>query len=194
MTPIVIDLEWNHPVMGKAPIAGIPNEIIQIGAAKIDMSAEVTDTFSELIRPFYYPKLNKDVAELTLITNEDLQAARPFPEVLERFRSWCGGDFVFISWSGTDISVLRKNIEKYGLETGWLPPVYDAQLMFDDMEMQEDRSWPLNYALYYFQEKPEGMHNALADVISTIKVLKHLDLEDGLSDDYFRCDKPLSPR
>ena len=84
MTPIVIDLEWNHPVMGKVPIAGIPNEIIQIGAAKIDMSAEVTDTFSELIRPFYYPKLNKDVAELTLITSEDLQAARPFPEVLPR--------------------------------------------------------------------------------------------------------------
>ena len=83
--------------------------------------------------------------------------------------------------------MLRKNIEKYGLDTGWLPPVYDAQLMFDDMEMQEDRSWPLNYALYHFQEKPVGAHNALADVLSTALVLKHLDLAEALEDEYFLC-------
>ncbi len=189
MTPIVIDLEWNYPVRGKQPIEGIPHEIIQIGAAKIDMEANVTDSFTVFVQPHYYPKLNKDVQELTLIKNEDLEGAPSFAEAAEAFRKWCGEDFVFISWSGTDISVLLKNCRKFGVDTDWLPPVYDAQLMFDDMEMQEDRDWPLNYALYHFQEKPGGMHNALADVLSTVAVLRHLDLNEGLSDDYFRCDK-----
>ena len=60
--------------------------------------------------------------------------------------------------------------------------------MFDDMEKNEGRQWPLNYALFHFEEKPDGAHNALADVLSTVKVLKHLDLEEGVTDDYFRCD------
>ena len=36
MTPIVIDLEWNHAMPGRRPVDGLPNEIIQIGAARID--------------------------------------------------------------------------------------------------------------------------------------------------------------
>ncbi len=189
MTAIIIDLEWNYPVRGTRGVEGLPHEIIQIGAGKIDGEANITDTFSEFVRPKYYTRLNKDVAELTLIKNEELQGAKSFPEVMEAFRSWCGGDFVFITWSGTDIRVLERNFIKHGMDTGWLPPVYDAQLMFDDMEMQEDRSWPLNYALYHYNEKPDGAHNALADVYSTALVLKHLDLADGLSDDFFRCDR-----
>ena len=189
MTPIIIDLEWNYPVRGTRGVEGLPHEIIQIGAAKIDMDAEPGETFSEVVRPKYYTRLNKDVSELTLIKNEDLQGARLFPEVIEAFRRWCGEDFVFITWSGTDIRVLEKNCLKHGCDISWLPKVYDAQLMFDDMEMQEDRSWPLNYALYHYDEKPDGAHNALADVYSTALVLKHLDLADGLSDDYFRCDR-----
>ena len=76
----------------------------------------------------------------------------------------------------------------FEIDSSWLAETYDAQLMFDDMEKQEDRQFPLNYALWYFNEKPAGMHDALADVLSTILILKHLGIEEGLSDDYFRCD------
>ena len=73
-------------------------------------------------------------------------------------------------------------------DRSWLPKSYDAQLMFDDFEMQEDRTWPLNYALYHFSEKPDGAHNALADVLSTVLIIKHLDIDEGINDDYFRTD------
>ena len=185
MTPIVIDLEWNYSVRRQNQVAGIDNEIIQIGAAKVDLELNITDTFVEYVRPYFYPRLNKEIISLTSITNEELQSACRFPEVVESFRKWCGEDFVFVSWGGSDIGELRRNCEKYGINTGWLPYCYDAQLMFDDMEMQEGRCRPLNYALYYYKEKPDGAHNALADVMSTILVLKHLDLAEGLSDDYF---------
>ena len=187
MTPIVIDLEWNYPVRRNQSI-GLNNEIIQIGAARIDLDCRILDSFEALIKPVYYTRLHKDVAELTLLKNEDLLRGRLFPEVMADFRAWCGDDPVFISWGSEDGRVLRENCRKFGVDTTWFPREYDAQLMFDDMEMQEDRSWPLNYALYHFQEKPDGQHNALADVLSTIQILKHLDLAEGLADDYFRCD------
>jgi len=188
MTPIIIDLEWNHPARGQKRYYDLPNEIIQIGAAKIDMQANVLDRFSITIKPVYYRKLNKEVADLTLLTNADLEKGVSFVEAVESFRSWCGEDFVFISWSPSDGIELSRNCRKFDYDTSWMPRAYDAQLMFDDMEMQENRVWPLNYALYHFQEKPDGAHNALADVLSTALILKHLDLEDGLTDDYFRCD------
>ena len=185
MTPIVFDLEWNQPLKGRSAVPGLPDEIIQIGAAKIDLQGNVLDTFSQIIKPFYYTKLNKDVSELTLLTDADLEGGLPFAGAMDAFRSWCGSDFVLLSWSGSDGHVLVRNCRKFDYPADWLPDLYDAQLMFDNYEMQEDRSWPLNYALYHFQEKPDGAHNALADVLSTALVLKHLELEEALKDEYF---------
>ena len=187
MTPIIFDLEWNQPLKGRTPVDGLPDEIIQIGAAKIDLEGNVLDTFSQIVKPFYYTKLNKDVAELTLLKDEDLEGGLPFVQAMDAFRAWCGEDYVLLSWSATDGFVMARNCEKFGYGTDWMPKIFDAQLMFDDYEMAEDRSWPLNYALYHFQEKPDGAHNALADVLSTALVLKHLDLAEALEDEYFLC-------
>ena len=127
------------------------------------------------------------MSELTLLKDEDLEGGLPFKAAMDAFRAWCGEDCVFLSWSATDGHVLARNCEKFEYGTDWIPPIYDAQLIFDDYEMQEDRSWPLNYALYHFNEKPDGAHNALADVLSTALILKHLDLEEALKDEYFLC-------
>lgn len=188
MTKIVIDLEWNRPLAGRRCSDGLPGEIIQIGAAKIDDNCNVTDTFDQIIKPFYYKRINKDVEKLTLITDDDLEKGLPFLEVIESFKNWCGDDFTLLSWGPDDIIMLERNCDKFGFDRSWLPKSYDVQLMFDDMEMQEDRTWPLNYALYHFQEKPDGAHNALADVLSTVLIMKHFDINAGIQDDYFRTD------
>lgn len=188
MTKIVIDLEWNRPLAGRTVSEGLPGEIIQIGAAKIDDDCNVTDTFNQIIKPFYYKRINKDIEKLTQITDEDLEKGLPFLEAIENFKNWCGNDFTLISWGPDDIIMLERNCDKFGYDRSWLPKSYDAQLMFDDFEMQEDRTWPLNYALYHFNEKPDGAHNALADVLSTVLIMKHLDIDAGLEDDYFRTD------
>ena len=188
MNLIVLDLEWNCPTVGKKSIQGLGGEIIQIGAVKIDENCKVLDSFDACIKPQRYTKMNKYVEKLTLITDEDLQKGLPIDAVTAGFKAWCGDEFVFLTWGPDDFRVLEENLTYYELDSDWLPATYDVQLMFDDMEMQEDKQWPLNYALYHFEEKPDGAHNALADSISTVQVLKHLDLADGLSDEYFRCD------
>ena len=184
MTAIVIDLEWNYPERGPKK-NGLPGEIIQIGAAKISMEGEILDSFSATIRPVVYWKMNKDVSELTLIKQEDINAGEAFSKAAGDFKKWCGEEFVFISWGDSDTRMLKDNLIYFGLDASWLPATYDAQLMFDDYEMQEDRSWPLNYALYHFKERPDGQHNALADVKSTVLVLRHFDIREALKDEYF---------
>jgi inhibitor of KinA sporulation pathway (predicted exonuclease) len=188
MNIVIFDLEWNQVLEGRTRIPGLPGEIIQIGAAKIDPDANVIDTFDVYIKPVKYVKLNKHVKDLTLISEKDLEGGISFEEAARSFRSFCGEECALLSWGPDDILMLENNLNFFGMDTSWLPTAYDAQLMFDDMEMQQDRQWPLNYALYHFEEKPYAAHNALADVMSTVAVLRHLDLEDGLSDDYFRCD------
>ena len=187
MDIVVYDLEWNQVLEGRTKVPGLPGEIIQIGAAKIDLGSRVLDTFDVLIKPVRYSKLNKYVKDLTLITDADLEKGISFKEAADKFRSWCGDDFVFISWGPDDILMLENNLDFFGYDKSWLPDNFDAQLMFDDMEMEQNRQWPLNYALFHFNERPSGAHNALADVLSTVAVLKHLDLEEGLADNYFKC-------
>ena len=120
MTPIIFDLEWNQPLKGRTPVDGLPDEIIQIGAAKIDLEGNVLDTFSQIVKPFYYTKLNKDVAELTLLKDEDLEGGLPFAQAMDAFRAWCGEDYVLLSWSATDGFVMARNCEKFGYGTDWI--------------------------------------------------------------------------
>ena len=188
MTPIVIDLEWNQPLKGAKREPGLKGEIIQLGAAKIDPDGNIIDTFSATIKPKYYKWINKDIEALTELSTDNLNAGTPFPEAISKFKDWCGKDYVFISWGPDDFYMLGNNLWVHEMDTSWLPETYDAQLMFADMEKDEDRQYPLNYALWYYEEKPHGMHNALADVVSTTLVMKHFDIAEGLSDEYFRCD------
>ncbi len=188
MDRIVVDLEWNQPKVMKKRVRGLIGEIIQIGAAKIDADTNVISTFEQIIKPEYYRSMNKDIAELTLISDADLEKGISFADAVAAFREWCGEEFTFITWGPDDYRVLDNNLGIKGLDRGWLPPCVDAQLVFDDQEMGEGRNYALNYALFHFKEKPDGAHNALADVLSTVAVLKHLDMDEALSDEYFRCD------
>jgi len=189
MTIIVIDLEWNQHSNRERKIEDLDGEIIQIGAAKIDMDCNILDSFSVFVKPSFYTRIKKEIEKLTLITDEDLRnKGVSFKEAIESFKSWCGDDPVFISWGPEDFYMLANNLYVHEMDSSWLPKSYDAQLMFDDMEKGEGRQFPLNYALWYFNEKPDGLHNALADVLSTVKILSHLDISEGLNDEYFRCD------
>ena len=185
MNYIVFDMEWNQPLVPKKRVNGLYGEIIQIGAIKVDDKLNELDEINLMIHPQFYKKMNKEISELTGITQEMIDSAEMlFPEAMEKFREWIGEDSVFISWSFSDISMLENNIEKYGLDSSWLPECYDAQIMFDDQEMCEGRDYALNYALYHYNEKPDSSHDALDDARSTLKVLRHLDLEEGISEEY----------
>ena len=112
MQYVVFDLEWNN-VYGRK-IKGFINEIIEIGAVKLDENLKVIDTFSMFIKAQLGKKLHSRVKELTNITNDDINGGTPFSQTMSLFRKWsAGNDNVILTWGDTDIRVLIENFRYF---------------------------------------------------------------------------------
>ncbi len=182
---IVLDLEFNYPnTRFRSEKNGVVlhEEIIEFGAVKLNEKLNQLDTFCRFVKPAAYPKVNRDVQELTEITTEMIWAGEPFEVVVRDFLQWCGDDSAFITWSDNDIIALEDNIGYHGLEVGELPRCFNIQCMFDDQVTQEDRDFALSYAMWKLEIKPAPSHDALNDAINTAEVLRHLDMSEGLEE------------
>ena len=115
MNLIVFDLEWN---MGNAPKTfnyhgaelTLRGEIIQIGAARVDENGDVLDTFEMTLRPRIFRKLHWRIAEVTGLSQGDLEAGVPIAEGLRRFQEWAGPDAEFAEWGLDDVPVLSCSV------------------------------------------------------------------------------------
>ena len=88
MNYIVFDLEWNQSPRGKAgEVKGLPFEIIEIGAVKLDNNLNELDRFCSFIKPAVYTKINTEVKKLTDITNDMVYEGVEFPEAIKAFLS-----------------------------------------------------------------------------------------------------------
>ncbi|MBQ0017741.1 MAG: exonuclease domain-containing protein [Clostridiales bacterium] len=187
MNYIVLDLEWNTALARHLYVERpfrLTGEIIQIGAARLDNLTDinVVDTYNALVKPVFYTKMHKEVTELTGITDEMINAGRPFEEVCEEFLKWCGDDYAFITWSGNDIYMLEDNMEIHGMDKSVLPACFDAQVQFDDQITHENRDFALSYAIWKLDlmKSMVESHDALNDVMNTVEVMRHIDMTDGL--------------
>ena len=117
MQYIVMDLEWNNVYSIKR--GGFMNEVIEIGAVRLDEQLCEIDAFSHLIKSQIGKRLRGHVRELTHLTNEDLQSGEPFTQTMAQFRKWVGnGPVTVLTWGDTDIRVLIENFKLLnGLET-----------------------------------------------------------------------------
>ncbi|MGU9539584.1 exonuclease domain-containing protein [Clostridium tepidum] len=122
MNYIIFDLEWNSFKNIKNNInyykkfnkrTKFFDEIIEIGAIKLNDKLECIDNFRAYIKPTIYKKLNPRIIELTGISNKDLEYGFNFNKVLKYFKKWIGKDYILCSWCDSDIKVLKKNIEYY---------------------------------------------------------------------------------
>ncbi len=112
MNYIVVDLEWNNTYCKKKK--GFLNEIIEIGAVKLDEELRQVDTFSLFIKAQLGKKLHTRVKELTNITNDDINSGTPFSQAMSLFRKWSAGeDNVILTWGDTDIRVLIENFRYF---------------------------------------------------------------------------------
>ena len=124
---IVFDLEWNQN--SYTPNHRMPHEIIEIGACRVDRACHVVDTFSCLIQPRLYKRLDKHIRKVTGMTEEELASGRPFADVFSDFIAWCGEDAQLVTWGRDDFPVLRRNAAFHQCPMPFEPPI-DAQLVF----------------------------------------------------------------
>lgn len=131
---IIMDLEWNNTYGRK--INGFINEIIDIGAVKLDDELNVIDTFSRFIKVQIGKKLRGSVKRLTNITNEDLRSGAQFTQVFAEFGRWLGpGETTMLTWGDGDIRVLIDNYRYLkGIETiPFLSSYADLQKLFQNV-------------------------------------------------------------
>ncbi len=91
------------------------NEIIEIGAIKLDEKLNIVDTFKQLIKPKLSNKLSSRFKNLTHISMDEINdSGIAFENAIEDFARWSGGEnSVFLSWSNSDLYVLIDNFKKF---------------------------------------------------------------------------------
>ena len=124
---IVFDLEWNQSSYN--PNHRMPHEIIEIGACRVDEHYQVVDTFSRLIKPRLYTRLDKHIKKVTGITEAELENGGTFADVFADFIEWCGEDAQLITWGRDDFPVLKRNAAFHQTQMPFDPPM-DAQMVF----------------------------------------------------------------
>ena len=189
MDYIVLDMEWNQPWPGspsarKVLPVQIRGEIIQIGAVRVTEDQQVADEFQVLIKPKYYRRLNRRVSKLTGIKESRLQEEGvPMTEAIERFRSWCGDDVIFLTWGFDDITILRENLQLFGIEENWVNKWYNAQMIFNAQTDGSNAQKALKTAMEIFGiEATRPAHDALGDAYHTALICARLDLKRGMEE------------
>lgn len=108
MEYIILDNEWHTPyckVNGKCI-----NELIEIGAVKLDENLNEISRFSVLIKSTFTNKLGSRFQRLTNITTEEmLRDGMSFEQAVSLYSEWAGNDAVTMTWSNSDLYVLLEN-------------------------------------------------------------------------------------
>ncbi len=187
---ITLDLEWNQAYAEKALAVQkrlacrLRGEVIQIGAVKLDKKMNICGSYQIIVKPKYFKKLHRHVSALTGITQEQMDMGTPLPEAAERFRSWCGDDFAFLTWGPDDIPMLKENFHVHDLPSAWLEErVYDLQHIFNTQTDGQKKQRSLEYAMEFYQLVQNlPAHDALNDAYFTALVAQKLDVPRGISE------------
>jgi len=181
MNLIIMDLEWNNAYGRKT--RGFVNEIIEIGAVKLDEELNEIATFSCFVKPQIGKKLRSNIKQLTHITNDDVRSGFLFNDAIAEFKRFIGDDHVLMTWGDSDIRVLIEN-NRYFNSVNSVPFIrkyIDVQRYF-----QIKKNIPLSQQIGLFpaaeiaELDPNlfSHHRALDDSIITAECLKYVFDED----------------
>lgn len=109
MNYIILDLEWDSAYSVK--FKRFINQILQIGAVRLDGNFNITDTFEQTVRSSVSKKVSGRFAALTGITTEKMRDGIPFDEAVDRYNEWAGKDTVTMTWSDSDLYSIKENEE-----------------------------------------------------------------------------------
>lgn len=188
-----MDLEWNTAF--SKSINGYINEIIEIGAVKLDEDFKIIDKFSEFIKTQVEKKLNSRVKTLTNITNEDVSSGKIFTVVADDFSEWIGDDedTVILTWGIMDVRVLIDNFKFFNGKNiiPFLNNYVDLQLYcMEVMELPKSQQIGLNNAAVELKINLDNyaLHRALDDSALSAECFKKTYNESLFKKHLNKCD------
>ena len=184
---IVIDVEMCRvPKICRWSGYQYSNEIIQLGAVKLNEAYDVIDQFSMYVSPIY-GKIDCFITKLTEIHQKDVRKAPPLINVLEQLMQWIGDEVpTFFSWSDTDYYQIRdeirakkmvfENMEQILKKENW---VDYQQIVSRRFEL--DHQIKLSDALDLTEIDVEGrLHDGLADAFNTAMIIAKIEKNPGI--------------
>ena len=192
-----MDLEWNNSYMKSAQ--RFVNEIIEVGAVKLDENLNTVGTFSEIIKPVLSKKLRSRIKNLTNISNDDIKAGKPFSKVISDFEKWVGDDAVVLSWGDTDIRTLLTNMKCFlnKEDINFIRKYADLQSYCQCfINMENIQQAGLSYAAECLQIDAEKFphHRALDDSLLSAECLKRTFNKEKLEEYIKECNEDFYAR
>ena len=200
MNIIILDLEWDSAYSVKNQ--KFINQIIQIGAVKLDGDCNIVDTFSVTVKSALSKKLTRRFIELTGITSEEMRNGVPLVDAVESYNSWAGKDTLTMTWSTSDLYTIIENcrflltpatrfhIEKYAD----LQSYVQNEMRSVGFELKSQIS--LSNAAELLGISAEGLelHNAKDDCLLSVALLKRFYssekmqnyIKDAANPEFFR--------
>lgn len=186
MAFVIIDLEFNNlsgihkcfpDIYTRIPNLkelDLVNEIIEIGAVKVDRYMKPIETLKVYIKPTVIPVLNPNILEITGIKESDLESGVSFVEGIEKLEAMVGKDDILCSWAKDDVVEIIRNANYYKYRNiEWINRYLDLQ-EYTTKILGFKKLLSLSNALKQLKIKFDGdkLHDALNDAIYELYVFK----------------------
>lgn len=186
---IIIDLEFNNlknitkyyenffETYGSFNSIDLENEIIEIGAVKVDKYMKPISEFREYIKPTIFPVINPVVTEITKIDMDILnEKGIAFDEAMDKLRDMFEEGDVLCSWAKDDVAELIINSHYFIYnDLRWLNEYLDIQEYVSKM-LAHKKALGLKSALDELKIKVDDtkLHDALNDAKYTVEVFRRM--------------------
>jgi 3'-5' exoribonuclease 1 len=173
MIYIVMDLEstcWKEHTQVK------DQEIIEIGAVKLDESLDMTGQYDRFVRPVQNPQLSEFCQALTHITQDDVAHADIFDVVFPGFDSWIGeGSCRIVTWGEYDIEHIRIDCKRHSMKFPKRFANRHVNLKQVFAESKRIRPCGMEQALSMMNMQPQGTHHrAIDDARNLVRIMRVL--------------------
>jgi inhibitor of KinA sporulation pathway (predicted exonuclease) len=154
-------------------------EIIEIGAIKLNPYGEVTGTFNQFVKPVLNPRLSAFCQELTTIEQGAIDRAKSFTEVVEHFQDWAEifeEDYLLCSWGAFDRHMLIQDCRLHRMEEDWAEEHINLKRQYQELKKLR-RPWGLKRAVEAEGFEFTGVHHrGIDDAENLAKIFgKYLD-------------------
>lgn len=178
MNYVLMDLEWNDAYCKKT--RGFVNEIVEIGAIKLDENFNEVDRFTRIVRSAITNRLSSRFKELTGMTNEQMQEGIPFSDALAQYKKWVGDDAITLTWSNSDLHTLYHNCIDFigdpkAAEIGKyvdLQKYFQYELSLKGETLKNQISLSNAAILFGIEFERESLHHALDDSYIAAAILR----------------------
>ncbi|MGL5821244.1 MAG: exonuclease domain-containing protein [Sarcina sp.] len=193
---VIIDLEFNnmqnitryYPNMYEKNkhlrTLEVQNEILEIGAVKLDENFIKIDEYKVYIKPAAFTVLNPKITDITGITNKDLRKAVSLAQGMNGLKKFAGIDNIICSWATDDIAeiVINAKFQKYD-DVYWIEKYLDLQNYCTKI-LAYKKPIGLKVALneLKIEVDKEKLHDALNDADYTAEVLRKIYKKELIND------------